>query len=146
MIMEEYWNLFLNWLGSLGQRYTDYQDRRYMEKQKLYPRAPRVEDRYANSRYEEGYSNTFPIGYPTEEIVQQRRKSSIFDQRKGAKLYRYIKEPGDTIYGEDSPEYEMLGGALITHSNREASTKRPRGREYETLKRRYRAGEKLAKR
>ena len=143
--MEEYWNLFLNWLGSIGQRYNDYQDQRYMEKQKLYPRAPKAEDRYANSRYEEGYSRTFPIGYSTEEIIQDRQKQGIFDQKKGAKIYRYIKEPGDTVYVEDSPDYDLLGGALIGHATRKASTKRPRGDEYETLKRRWKIAKKLAK-
>ena len=143
--MGEYWNLFLNWLDSVGQRYANYQDQAYMDRQKLYPVAPKAEDRYANSRYETGYAKGFPMGYSTEEIEQERQRSSIFDQKKGAKIYRYIKEPGDTVYAEDSPQYDALGGLLISKSTRKASTKRPRGTEYETLKRRWKIAKKLAK-
>ena len=143
--MGEYWNLFLNWLDSVGQRYANYQDQTYMNKQKLYPVAPKAEDRYANSRYEPGYTMGFPMGNPSEEIVQEKKRNGVFDEKKGAKIYRYVKDPGDTVYVEESPQYDMLGGLLYGRSIRKASTKRPRGTEYETLKRRWNIAKKLAK-
>lgn len=143
--MEEYWNLFLNWLSSIGQRYADYQDQKYMNNQKLYPRSPRAEDRYAESTYGIGYNASFPMGYPIEEIKQDHGDKGFFDTKKPARIYRYINEPGDTVYAEDSPQYDILYGAARRHSTRKASTKRPRGDEYEVLRRRWNIARKLAK-
>ena len=152
--MEEYWNQFLNWLNSVGYRYNNYirqreakQDREYQDNMRNYPVAPRAEDRYANSWYGEGTEAHFPMSHITEQITQRKNPSegiSLFNDFRPSSIYRYVKDPGDTVYVEQTP-YETLGGALIRNYERRASTKRPRGNEYNVLKRRWNTARKLAK-
>ena len=61
-----------------------------------------------------------------------------------AEIYRYSPEPGDTVYVEKPTRADSKYG-LIKRSERRASTKNRRGKEYDVLKRRFETAWNLAK-
>ena len=117
--MEEYWNLFLNWLGYVG-RQNDQDEVARM----LLPRAQRAEDRYANSYRFNGHEAAGLLG--TEGVRQDYNGPSgpfmVGGDVMPAEIYRYVPYEGDTVYVEKPTRSDTKYG-LIRRKSRKASTK-----------------------
>ena len=131
--MEEYWNLFLNWLNSLGE---------LNQQRNIMPLAPRAEDRYANSfrinSDDPWFSNN--INYN-----QNSEKAGVFQEAPYSMSPAYITreiQRDDTLYRE-SPEYKKA--SFVIAKKRTATNKDKNKNEYNTLKKRFNTAWKLAK-
>ena len=98
--------------------------------------APPAEKRYANSTKGKRRYAWYDADY-----VKQDKKAGVMGSSHPAEILRYVQNPGDTAYVEipdDDPRY------LSMRKERRASTKYPRGNEYEILKRRFNTAWNLA--
>lgn len=137
--MGDFLNQFLYWL-SMNQS----------ENKQLLPRAERAEDRYADS---ERFTGRVPGKYWFDDYntegVRQNYNGPVGpfmfkSDAMPAEIYRYIPEEGDTVYVEKPTRSDSKYG-LIQRKRRKASTKKPKGDEYDILKRRFNTAWNLAK-
>lgn len=103
--------------------------------------APKAEDRYANST---AIPNAKYGWYPAQKVVQNTKSGLMGGGMLPASITRYIQSPGDTVYTE-LPEAQSRMFRPTIRYERSASTKNPKGQEYNILKRRFNTAWNLAK-
>jgi hypothetical protein len=137
--MGDFWDQLMYWLST-----------NQTSNKQLLPRAERAEDRYANSeRYFGEQPGKYILGSWPTQGVRQNYTGPVGDLMfrsdvMPAEIYRYIPEQGDTVYVEKPTRSDSKYG-LIQRRSRKASTKNPKGNEYNILKRRFDTAWRLAK-
>lgn len=123
--MDEYWNLFLQWLDGHSP-FGQYSGKRI---------APRAELRYADSK-----KSKRKYGWYDADVIHKNKKKDILGGDRPAEILRYVQNPGDTVY----VEYPESTGALSVYP-RSASTTNQNGDLYRILRNRYNIAESLAR-